>query len=370
MSTMYCSSKQFPSDNTSVKRGLRYRAAWTWISLLFLCATCFAMPAVFAETAATDSSLQAVTLRIDNDLFAGSDRGYSNGVEVGFLSQTVGHFQDERLPAGYRLLNRATGWLQPRGFSEYNMALTLGHGIFTPGDWQQEALIEDDRPYAGALIFGADYNGRNDNAMQATSIGLGIVGPSAQAEQLQRAMHSLLGSDRFRGWDNQLADEVVFRIQSQWLQRYRLRCSPRKNWQADLILHGGGSLGNLLTYANAGVEWRFGPELPDNFGSAPLLPAAVNTAPERSRDYSRRLRMHGFVMLDLQLVAHDITLDGNSWKDSHSVDRKPLVAELGVGVSATYGKWQFAFARYLRSREFDGQPENPQLGSLTARRDF
>lgn len=189
-----------------------------------------------------DSSLQAVTLRIDNDLFAGRDRGYSNGVEVGFLSQ--------------------------------------------------------------------------------------------------------------------------------WLQRYRLRRSPRKNWVADLILHGGGSLGNLLTYANAGAEWRFGPELPDNFGSAPLLPAAVNTAPERSRDYSRSLRMHGFVILDLQLVAHDITLDGNSGKDSRSVDRKPLVAELGVGVAATYGKWQIAFARYLRSREFDGQSENSQLGSLTIRRDF
>lgn len=373
MKAMHCSSKQFPSRNLSVKRGLRYGAVRTWISLLFIATTFFAMPAVSAERmdrGEKDSSLQAVTLRIDNDLFAGRDRGYSNGVEIGFLSQTVDHFQDGRLPVGYRLLNRATSWLLPQGFSEYNMALTLSHGIFTPSDWQQEELIEDDRPYAGTLIFGADYNGRNDNAMQAASIGLGVVGPSAQAEQLQKAVHSLLASDRFRGWDNQLADEVVFRIQSQWLQRYRLRRSPRKNWKSDLILHGGGSLGNLLTYVNAGAEWRFGPDLPDNFGSAPLLPAAVNTAPERSRDYSRRLKMHGFVIVDLQLVTHNITLDGNTWKDSHRVDREPLVADLGIGLAATYGKWQFAFARYLRSREFEGQSENPQLGSLTVRRDF
>nr|WP_246394640.1 lipid A-modifier LpxR family protein [Microbulbifer rhizosphaerae] len=69
-------------------------------------------------------------------------------------------------------------------------------------------------------------------------------------------------------------------------------------------------------------------------------------------------------------VFHDITLDGNTWKDSHSVQRNPLVADLGVGVAASYGKWKFAFARYLRSREFEEQAELPQLGSLAVWREL
>ncbi|WP_074904193.1 lipid A deacylase LpxR family protein [Microbulbifer thermotolerans] len=342
----------------------------TWCSLLFAGAVSFSGAAPAAEAEPADTSLQAITVRIDNDFFAGRDRGYSNGVEVGFVSQTVDSFQDARLPSSYRLLNRVTGWLQPQGYTDYNMTVSVSHGIFTPTDWEEEALIEDDRPYAGALIFEANYNGRNDNTMRATGISLGIVGPSAQAEELQRAVHSLLGSDRFRGWDNQLSDEVVFRLHSHWLHRYQLRRAPRENWKSDLILHGGGNIGNLLTSANTGVEWRFGPQLPDNFGSAPLLPAALNTAPERSADYSRRLKLHGFVSLDLQLIAHDITLDGNLWKDSHSVDREPFVAQLGVGVAGSYGMWQFAFARFVRTREFAGQSEKPQLGSVTIQRNF
>ncbi|MCW8126191.1 lipid A deacylase LpxR family protein [Microbulbifer halophilus] len=369
MQSSFSASKNSSPDNAFARR----KASRTLIGLLLLGITCFVALSVSdakADSAEPDSSLQAVTLRIDNDLFAGSDRGYSNGVEVGFLSQTVDHFRDRRLSAGYRLLNRATTWLQPRGFSAYNMAVSVGHGIFTPGDWRQEELVEDDRPYAGLLVFGADYNGRRGNRMRTTGIDLGIVGPSAQAEPLQKAVHSLAGSERFRGWDNQLSDEVVFRIRSQWLRRYRLSPSPRENWQSDLILHGGGSIGNLETSANAGVEWRFGPQLPDNFGSAPLLPVALNSAPQRSRGYSPKWQVHGFVIADLRLVAHRITFEGNTWKDSHSVDRKPFVADLGLGIAATYGKWQLAFARYLRSRKFSGQSKLPQLGSLTVRRNF
>lgn len=373
MKSLLFSSSTFPSGSSRTSCSVRSRTTGILTVLLFSTAAFLAPPIPAAENTSepeTDSSLQAVTLRIDNDLFAGSDRGYSNGIEVGFLSQTVDHFRDRRLPAGYRLLNRATGWLQPQGFAEYNMALAAGHGIFTPNDWRRKELIEDDRPYAGALIFSANYSGRNDSEMQTTGIDLGIVGPSARAEQLQKAVHSLLGSERFRGWDNQLSDELVFRIHSQWLRRYRLSRSPRKDWQADLILRGGGGIGNLQTSANAGAELRFGPQLPDNFGSAPLLPVAVNTAPQRSRDYSQRWKMHGFVIADLRLVAHAVTLDGNRWKRSHCVDRKPLVADLGVGMAASYGRWQFAFARYWRSREFDGQSAGPQLGSVTVRRDF
>lgn len=316
-----------------------------------------------------DSSLRAITLRVDNDLFAGSDRGYTNGVNLGFLSQTVDDFQDERLPEAYRWLNRGFGWLQPEGYAEYNMSLTLGHGIFTPGDWQEEDLVEDDRPYAGVLVAGIKYGGRSERDMHITSLDIGMVGPSVRARELQHGVHKLLGGESFRGWDNQIRDEPVFRLTTQRLRRLDFP-QPSGAWQQDLILRAGGGIGNLASSANIGTEWRFGPQLPDNFGSAPLLPVSENIAPSHSREFSPLPRIHGFLAFNLHAVFHDITLDGNTWKDSHSVERKPLVADLGIGVAASYGSWHFAFAHYVRSREFEEQKRPQQLGSLTVWQDL
>lgn len=372
MKRRFSSSSDSFSDKAYTRSGPQNRIAGIVAGLLLAGTVLSPLPALSAERmdrGKEASSLQAVTLRIDNDLFAGSDRGYSNGISIDFLSQAVDDFRDPRLPDSYRWLNRGLEWLQPRNWGQYNMALTVGHGIFTPGKWRARGLVEDDRPYAGALILGVNYNGRNDSRMQTTGLDLGIVGPSALGEQIQKGIHKLAGSETFRGWDNQLHDEVVFRLSTQYLRRLHFEPTG-DDWQSDLILRLGGGFGNLLTDFNIGTEWRFGPELPDNFGSSPLLPASENTAPTRHRSYDHRLKLHGFVVTNLRAIAHDITLDGNTWKDSHSVTREPVVADLGIGVAGIYGHWRFAFAHYLRSREFEQQDALPKLGSFSIWQEF
>ena len=64
-------------------------------------------------------------------------------------------------------------------------------------------------------------------------------------------------------------------------------------------------------------------------------------------------------------MLRDISLDGNTWKNSHSVNRDPLVAEGAVGLSVRYSRFKFSFARYYRSKEFRGQGERPSYGSFT-----
>lgn len=137
---------------------------------------------------------------------------------------------------------------------------------------------------------------------------------------------------------------------------------------SDVILHYGGSIGNLMTFVNAGAEIRFGSWFPDNFGSAPLLPVYENTAPSIGPVDSERVRFHGFMAFDVRYLIRDITLDGNTFKDSASVDRKDLVADFGIGIAAHWGNWKIAFARYFRTREFRGQAANAELGSITIRR--
>jgi lipid A 3-O-deacylase len=308
--------------------------------------------------------------RFDNDIFFGSDRGYSNGASFAYVSPTVARFDDERLSSFDRRLNRWLSALQPTGYEYNTMVVSVSHQIFTPEDYERADLIEEDRPYAGVLLFGVSYSSRDGDSMRSSLLQAGIVGPAAGGEGIQDFVHGLTGSEKFSGWDNQLHNEPIVRVMQQWHQRWSSARVFDSSLAGDVIAHGGGSLGNLATFANAGFEVRVGPVLPDDFGSAPILPAGETVSPLLRSNYTERLAMHVFVAVDVRYVVRDITLDGNTWKDSHSVEREPLVADVGIGVAARWRGWKIAIARYLRTSEFDGQKADPELGSITIKREW
>ncbi len=311
-----------------------------------------------------------LNVRIDNDMFGGlgQDQGYSNGFMVTLVSPNlVDHADDPCLPAVARHLNRNLSALQPSGFDEVNMTIGLGQTMYTPVDRDPRELIADDRPYAGALMLSMGYNARKGRDLRTSQLRLGIVGPAAKAGEVQNWWHGVIGADRFNGWDNQLHNEPV--VQFIHERRRRVAEQTKGPWRWDAITHWGGSLGNFATYANAGIELRFGDLVPDDFGTAPLRPGGANTSPIRMSP-SRDWHGHLFATVDTRWVLRDITLDGNTFRSSHSVDKRPLVADFGYGIAITRGDWRITFARYHRTREFEGQRERPAFGSVTIGRRF
>jgi lipid A 3-O-deacylase len=316
----------------------------------------------------------AITLRLDNDLFGTEqqDQGYTHGLLITSMSPNLADYRrDPCLPRVGRWLNRFFDWLHPGGFEQQNMVVTFGQAIFTPSDDLATELLVDDRPYAAALLLGIGYNAREGNDLRTTQVRFGILGPSARGKEVQENWHDWIDVETFHGWDNQLRDEPLLQLIKEKMRRYaREGEAGEEKWSQDLILHWGGALGNYATYANVGAEWRVGWKLPDDFGSTPLRPAGENTAPVRKSRSDHGWAGHVFGTFDARWVLHDITLDGNSWKDSHSVEKKPFVADVGYGMAITKGRWKLAFARYFRSYEFDGQKERPAFGSFTISRKF
>jgi len=310
-----------------------------------------------------------VNLRLDNDLFGGQDQGYSNGIQLTLVTPNLRDYTDDPcIPRLARWVNRHLEALQPETFEQQNMIATFSQGIFTPTDFSRADLIEDDRPYAAALLVGLGYNAREGDALRTTQLQFGVVGPAALGQEAQDAVHGITGSEKFRGWDNQLENEPVFRIVHERMRRFSPNDGAR-GWGWDAIAHYGGSFGNLVTYANAGAELRFGRNLPDDFGSTPLRPAGENTAPTQHYNTGDRpFAAHLFLTSDARWVLRDITLDGNTFRDSHSVDKRPFVAEVGYGVALMRGRWKFALARYHSTREFEGQKQTPVFGSFTVSR--
>jgi len=310
-----------------------------------------------------------VSLRIDNDMLANQDQGYTNGLQLTLVSPNLVDFtNDPNLPRLARWLNKRVGARHPEGVDQLNMVVRLTQNIYTPSDPSRTDLVVDDRPYAGLLMGIAGYNLRRGDTLDTVLVGAGMVGPASMAEDVQNGVHDLTGSDRFRGWDHQLRNEPVLGVRYERSRRAGKWSIGDSGLQVDAISHWGGSLGSPMTRVNAGYEVRLGRDLPDDFGSSPVRPAGDNTAPSATGRAPNGWAWHAFAAADGYWSLYDVSLDGNLFHDSHSVDKEPLVADLAIGAAVTWGRWKFALARYFRTREFKGQREIPSFGSFTISR--
>jgi hypothetical protein len=252
---------------------------------------------------------------------------------------------------------------------DYNLAFSLGQNIYTPVDTSVETLIEDDRPYAGWTYLSVALHSKNRRMLNTLELSVGIVGPASLAEDTQKIVHRWVDADDLEGWDNQLSNEPGLMLV--W-QRYWRIFRRQFEWGGlawDIIPHAGLSLGNVFTYANLGGEFRFGHNLPMDFGTSLIRPGGGTSAPIGRRDPRLNPRsdvsLAFFIGADGRAVARDIFLDGNTWQDSHSVDKNHFVADISSGVSLIYKRIKLTYTHVYRTEEFDTQDQAQVFGSLT-----
>ena len=127
-----------------------------------------------------------------------------------------------------------------------------------------------DRPYAATLVATLAAGTWLDGQRVRNEVRLGWMGPSVRGKSLQNAVHRVINAPRFQGWAHQLPDEPILEAAQYRVKRWQ----PATVRGTDLLGHWGMRLGNLQTSAFAGLEWRFGSDLQDDGGSAPLRPGS------------------------------------------------------------------------------------------------
>lgn len=301
--------------------------------------------------------LAALTVYWENDgaylkRFDLSDRYYTNGVKIEAsllpsLTPGVGRWLDS--------------WLDIGGTVRHAGGLSVAQLIFTPEDISDPELIEDDRPYAGYLYASLFHQRRSERVFDHLQVDLGVVGEWSGAEGVQKAVHAAVPNEpRPNGWSHQLANElgVGLTYQRRWRSS---RVSLPWSMEAEAIPQVGFQLGNVWTNASAGATLRVGVGIPDDFGIARLSEFRDATAiPDPDRSWG----VYGFARVTGRLVARDIFLDGNTFADSHSVDRKPFVGDLTLGLAARYGPVELAYSFTWLTDEFEGQNGAHAYGSL------
>ncbi|WP_213909740.1 lipid A deacylase LpxR family protein [Stutzerimonas nitrititolerans] len=311
--------------------------------------------AVFIGLVPLASHADLYSLKIENDIISsGSDGHYTNGFEL------MRSFQPEADHWSRRFAAAMPGWASDE---IDNVAYRFGHQIYTPNEIETADLIEDDRPYAGLLFAGVSmfsdlaYEGWRETS--GLHLDVGLVGPGAGGKKIQRGVHKITDSDEPRGWNNQLRNEPFVNIgyQKRWWLQQRL-AGLELEYGPSL----GGSLGNLYTYGSAGLGVRIGQGLARSFSIPAVAPAQSGSM---YFDQGGGFAWSLFANLEGRYMAHNMLLEGNTFKDSHSVDSREWVGDAKAGVALTWNSWQLAFASVWRTKEFHGQDEHDQFGSLT-----
>lgn len=304
------------------------------------------------------------TFQIENDLIANADRNYTSGVRIAWTSPEL----RRQLP----WVGEALEWIYPFDVgADARIGVEAGQSIFTPEDLSESQLISDDRPYAGWLYAGVSLYAETHqevlsvsfDTLDTTELELGVVGPLSMAEQTQKFVHRYSDSPDPKGWDNQLNNEpgVVLTFERYW------RSPPHNiedlNVQADIIPIAGANLGNVNTSASVGTIFRFGQGLNVDYGPPLIQPSVWGVS------YIDRVEAgyawYVFSGLGGTLVARNIFLDGNTFSDSHSVDKELVVGTATAGLAVVWRGTRLALTHVWRTREFQGQKNPDRFGSLS-----
>jgi len=314
---------------------------------LFCCAFLLATAATAEEDRGT------YNLLIENDRFVNTDRHYTHGTRLSWLSPANDVPEWSRKIAGHLPLFATSGTLR--------IGYGLGQSIFTPEDTDARSLIPGDRPYAGWLYASLSLVSDTGQRLDSIELDLGMVGPASLGRHVQNNFHELIGVSRSNGWDNQLGNEpgVVLYFERKWR---KLKEFSAHGLGVDLTPHVGGSIGNVFTYLASGFAIRLGENLPSDYGPPRIRPSLPGTGFFVPQD---GFGWYLFAGAETRLIARNIFLDGNSFSNSHDVSKKTLVGDFQIGVALTFRRARITFSQIFRTREFHGQSQADRFGAIS-----
>jgi len=324
-------------------------------------------PAWATELTAKDA--QTLTVYFENDTFFGTDYLYTNGVKISWTSPDLQACRESSGMGSWA--DSLIEWLpftKDPGFRR-TVSLSIGQNMYTPENTTTKELIRDDRPYAGVTYLDMGFTGKDLRQMNTWEIMVGIAGRHSYAEDVQKLIHRWKGVDIPQGWDHQIGDEPILNLYFEH-RRKVFEFSVGSGWGYDLIPNLGAGLGNLYIGAHAGGQVRFGWNLPNDFGTSLIRPGSDTNAPLNEQDprldpSTCRWGIHVFMGVDGQCVLRNMTLDGNTFRDSHSVDREPFVGTLMAGVGLLIYRFKITFMQVYKTRAFKTQKSHERYGSIT-----
>lgn len=320
-----------------------------------------------AEGASDADNLDRVTLLEENDsLYFNADRHYTQGLRISDLRPVLGSQSGWNEP--FALLGRIAPLFAAEADGSKitrRYAIFAGQSFFTPKDLERKPPDPGDRPYAGWLYAGLSLlQESSHDTLENLELQLGVVGPAAFGEEVQNKYHQFIGAEHANGWDSQIRDEPGAALSYERFWRFALVGSD--DGGIDIVPAVGATVGNVFTYGEAGALLRVGSGLNADYGPARIRPALSGTDYFDSQYARDRFGYYFFAGTQGRVVGRNIFLDGNSFRQSPSVDKKILVADIQAGFSVFWSTAVRAdFSVIQRTEEFEGQHGPDPIGTAS-----
>lgn len=347
------------------------RSRYLLTSCLFLGLSCAAL------SADTDAPARLL-VQWDNDVFAGSDRDYTNGARIAYIQDldpdqsTHSFFQntfynltgadEDAFLGDYRYNSNSP--------NRYSWGIGVTQLMFTPEEPSSLTAPKGERPYAGWLGLEFSFHAKNEESATSVTLSLGTTGKNSYAEDAQKWIHeNVTDSDVYQGWDSQLPGEMTVNLHLDHKNRIDW-LSATKDWpiEFDGYTEWGTALGNLRTDAYLGGLLRAGFNLPATYTTPRVQIGSYGHALFKEQSGDSPFSLFMFAGARGSAVLHDITLDGPVFRDFDTgVNREPLVAEFLAGIGMRWKNCDLSLSRTIRTDEFENQNENQEFGSILFR---
>ncbi|RYZ98777.1 MAG: lipid A deacylase LpxR family protein [Sphingobacteriaceae bacterium] len=307
--------------------------------LLFLCIAC-------SFNALAQSHANEFGFQSDNDSFlgGGSDRYYTNGI---FL-----HYR--------RALNVSDA--NSAHLKNKILGFEAGHKIFNSytGRLIEKDLI--DRPIAAYLYIGSNLNllyANESNLKMGAQVG--IIGPGALGEDIQKFIHNTFGFYEISGWQYQVKNSFQLNFNAEY-NRLLARSS-----NADFLLNTYANAGTGFTGAGLGATMRL--------GSFNQLFNSVSTQSTATKKQSftplHKNEIFFYYKPMLNFVAYDATIQGGIFEkhdnsgDEVTLSKNPFIVINQLGVAHSSKRWVFDASVIFHTREVKKMIRPHKWGAVT-----
>ena len=302
--------------------------------------------------------LYRFNLYFENDLFSTTDSQYSSGEKFNLIY----HVKNPQ-SSFYDLL--FLDFVEKE--NDVYMSFSLANQIFTPEDLSSTDVIEDDRPYTGWTYAEVALHKSSDSHLRSLYLQVGFIGPNSLSEQIQTNIHKMTDSELPMGWNNQLKNELGVNLR--YVHKWRFAPNPFYNIETAFMPFVEGDLGNVSIMATTGMSMRIGWNIPKDFGVTSLATGGDVGIPIND-EYKEMLKKAWSFSLNFSgagsAVARNITLDGNTFQTSHSVEKKAFVGYIGLGFSLRYKSFMFEYIKNANSKQFELEDRPHAVGTVVA----
>jgi len=287
---------------------------------------------------------QEFGIQTDNDSYLGqgSDKYYTNGIFF---------YYRKALKVG------DSGNLQNK-----ILGLELGQKMFNPQSGYVRDADDVDRPFAAYTYVGGTLNllYKNESTLKLGAQ-IGLVGPAAGGEPVQKLIHNTFGFYTLNGWQYQIRNDVELNLSAEYN-----KLLARASW-ADVSLASYANLGTGFTGAGLGPLFRFG-----NFNqlfSSISTQSTASLTPQSNLLHKQELFF--YYKPQINAVVYDATIQGGlfSSHDPNSLEitgtKKPFIFSQQFGVGFSFTRFTFDVAAIFHTREVRTMVHSHQWAAIT-----